>query len=124
MSALVTINFGGGSAMTNLVLIEVGQGEIALQQPDGLTALISSGVTNIGAGSQTVTFATGLKAEFVGTLAVVIQWTPPQEPSITLNNLANGIESPATVSWPTATVPQTQQLTPGQPLTLSGIVSD
>lgn len=121
MYASITVDFAGGSAVTNLVQLRLGQAVVALRQDDGVTAQFSSGITNLAVETQSVSLATGLKAEFTGTITLTIEWTSSQEPSVVLDNLSNAPATPATVTWPTQTVPQTEILTPGEPLTLSGI---
>jgi len=114
VDAQVTINFAGGVASTNLVQVILGQAGLALESGRGAPAAVV-GLTN-------TTVHRG--GAFVGTLALTLSWSG-EDPTVTLDNLVPAAHGgPATVSWPTATGLETQVLTPGNALTLSGIVAD
>lgn len=121
MNAAVTINFAGGTASTCLVQIFVEHAGVALELNQGVAAGIGSAFTNISIAPGAVWFATATGGAFGGTLTLVLQWSG-QDPAILLNNLVPSPHgSPATITWPTAGGQETQVLTPGTPLTLSGI---
>ncbi|MDF7777505.1 hypothetical protein P1X14_19780 [Sphingomonas sp. AOB5] len=123
MSAMVSIDMAAGVASTNVVQLLFGQAEIALGANQGVSCSII-GIANIAITPESVTFATVTGGCFNGSLAMALQLYPSEEPTITLNNLVPGQNGyPATISWPTASGLQTQILTPGNPLTLCGIVS-
>lgn len=124
MSAPIVIDFGGGQATTNIVEVQVTDATIALQAQSGLSASIGSGITNLSVTPDGVSIATGPGAILSGTLALAIDWPSSETPAVTLLNLAPASASPPTLSWPTASGPETQILTQGNPLALSGIVSD
>lgn len=118
----MTIDFGGGAASTSLVQLFVQHAALALDFNQGVAANIAGGVTNLSILPGGLSIATTPGAAFSGTLALVLQWTG-QDPAVTLNNLALATHgNPATITWPTANGQETQILTPGTPLTLSGIV--
>ena len=121
MNAAVTITFAGGTASTNLVQLLVEHAEIALETNDGVATAMDFAFTNISIAPGAVSLATPTGGTFDGTLALVLQWSG-QDPAIILNNLVPAPHGdPATITWPTATGQETQILTPGTPLTLSGI---
>jgi hypothetical protein len=123
VSAVITFDFGGGSATTNRVFIVLQQGDFVLLKNTALAAAISSGMTNLSVISDQIWISAGIGSELQGTLAAPIDWSSPQVPEVILNNLSNSANSPATVSWPTAAGVQTQRLTPGDPLELTGIIA-
>jgi hypothetical protein len=121
VNAAVTINFAGGAASTNLVQVFVEHGEFSLELNEGVATGIGSAFTNVSIAPGTVGFATAAGGAFNGTLTLVLQWSG-QDPAIILNNLVPAPHgNPATITWPTAGGQETQILTPGTPLTLSGI---
>lgn len=121
MIAAVTINFAGGAASASLVQIVVERGEFALGLNDGLATGSGCAFPNISIGSCSLSFATASGGIFDGTLTLGLQWSGPH-PAILLSNLDPSPHgNPATITWPTAQGPETQILTPGTPLTLSGI---
>ena len=123
MDAQVTINFAGGVASTNLVQVILGQAVLALESVRGALADVV-GFTNMTVHPGQVTFAAPTGGAFVWTLALTLSWSG-EDPTVTLDNLVPAAHGgPATVSWPTATGLETQVLTPGNALTLSGIVAD
>ena len=123
MSAEITIFFAGGSATGERVSILVTQGSVQLAGNAGLIVELKSGFANVSATSSEVAFATSAGAKFAGTLALVIEWQTQEVPAVTLNNLSNAANMPTKVTWPTKEGPQTQILTPGNPMPLSGIVN-
>lgn len=124
MSARITINFAGGTATANLVEVSLSNCSVSLSQDYGAAVAMASALTNITVLAAQVTIATAYNAQFNGTLQMPIGWTAGQLPSVTLNNLQNPSGSPATVTWPTATIPQTQVLSPGVAMPLTNIVND
>ena len=119
MDAQVTINFAGGIASTNLVQVVLGQAVLALQSVRGALANIV-GFTNMTVYPAQIVFATPNGGAFDGALS----WSG-EDPTLTLDNLVQAPHgAPATVTWPVAGGTETQILTPGNPLTLSGIVAD
>ncbi|MDF2385708.1 hypothetical protein JMG10_29855 [Nostoc ellipsosporum NOK] len=123
MDAQVTINFAGGVASTNLVQVILGQAVLALESVRGALADVM-GFTNMTVHPAQVTFATPSGGAFVGTLALTLSWNG-EDPTVTLDNLVPSAHGgPATITWPTANGPETQILTTGNALTLSGIVAD
>ncbi|WP_137861335.1 MULTISPECIES: hypothetical protein [unclassified Sphingomonas] len=124
MDAQVTINFAGGVASTNLVQVMLGQAVLALESLRGASASVV-GFTNMTVYAERVTFATQSGGVFDGSLSLVLSWHGG-DPSVTLDNLvpAPSHGNPATITWPTGSGQETQILTPGNALTLSGIVAD
>jgi hypothetical protein len=120
MEATVTIDLGGGAASTNLVQLLVQHAAFALAPNQGVACDIASGVTNVSISPGAISIATASGATFSGTLTLLLQWTG-QDPAVILNNLVPTHGNPATIAWPAASGPETQILTPGTPLTLSGI---
>lgn len=123
MSALVTINFAGGSATSPGVEVVLTDCEVALGANAGVTVAMASALTNIAIVSGQVVISTAVGGQFNGSVAIQISWGSGRTPSVTLNNLHGG-SSPAMVTWPTAVGPQTQILGLGGPISLSGIVDD
>jgi hypothetical protein len=124
MSADISINFAGATAKSNSVGVVLAGCTVSPSADGGVTVAMASALTNITIVSNLVTIATALNAQFSGSLAMAIGWTSEQQPSVTLNNLQNPTDSPATVTWPTASAPQIQILTPGNPMPLTGIVNN
>lgn len=121
MEAAVTIDLAGGVASASLVRILVQGAAVALGPDEGVTGNIAGGITNISILSGGLSIATAPSAAFGGTVTLALQWTGPA-PAVTLDNLAPAPHGePATIRWPTASGQETQILTPGTPLTLSGI---
>ena len=123
MSAVIVINFAGGTATGNTVVVALSGCTVSPSLNAGATVAMASALTNVTVLSSQVEIATGLHAQFNGSLSLSIAWASGAVPAITLNNLASADGNPATVMWPTATGQQTQILSPGNPTTLSGIVS-
>ncbi|HEY4940852.1 MAG TPA: hypothetical protein VII56_05445 [Rhizomicrobium sp.] len=123
MSANVTINFASGSATSSTVEVMLSGCTISPSAVAGASVSMASALTNISVFAGQVMIATAYNAQFNGSLTMAIGWTSGQQPSVTLNNISNPSNSPATVMWPTANGPQIQILSPGNPLTLNGIVS-
>lgn len=119
MNATITVNFAGGAATTSEIELTVTGASIAVTQTGGLS-LNGMSVPAIAIEPGAVTFACMPGASFPGRLALPLALSGPA-PAITLNNLAQA-HNPATVSWPTAYSLQTQILTPGDPLVLTGII--
>jgi hypothetical protein len=95
---------------------------MSMLAPDqGVAGSNIGGITNISILGGGLSIATALGGMFDGSLTLALQWTG-QDPALTLDNLAPTHGSPATITWPTATRPETQILTPGTPMVLSGIV--
>jgi hypothetical protein len=121
VNAAVTINLAGGAASTDLVQILVERAEFALELNEGVATGIGCAFTNISICRGAVSFATAAGGVFDGTLILALQWSG-EDPVVMLNNLVpvpHG--NPATITWPTVHGQETQILTPGTPLTLSGI---
>jgi len=121
MNAAVTIDFGGGTASAGIVRIAVEQAQVALGLNEGVATGIGGSFTNIAILAGAVSFATAAGGTFGGTLTLMLQWSG-QDPAVTLDNLSFAHGNAATITWPTADGQQTQILTPGNPLTLNGIV--
>ncbi|HEX8380452.1 MAG TPA: hypothetical protein VF619_07885 [Allosphingosinicella sp.] len=129
MSATITVDFAGGSAAATEISVVLANARFVLDlnQATALTARSGprgSGPTNLSAQSGRVSIASGIGARLDATLALTIEWQPPDTPEITLNNMENPPNSPATVTWPTSGGPATQILAPGNPLPLNGLVPD
>lgn len=122
MSALVTINFAGGSATSPGVEVLLADCAVAPGADAGVTVAMASALTNIAITSAQIVIATAVGAQFNGSVAIQIAWHSGQTPRLTLNNLQIGTDGPATVTWPTPVGPQTQLLVSGNPLLLSDIV--
>ena len=122
MSALITINFADGAATSSNVFVLLADCTVAPGPSAGVVVAMASALTNVSVTNAQVAIATANGARFNGSVAIAVGWASGQEPGVTLNNLQNGSEGQATVTWPTATGPQTQILTPGDPMVLSGIV--
>ena len=123
MSALVTINFAGGSATSPGVEVVLTDCEVAPGANAGVTVAMASALTNISIASAQIVISTAVGGQFNGSVAIQISWDSGRMPSVTLNNLHNDA-GPAMVTWPTAIGPQTQILVSGFPMSLSGIVDD
>ncbi|MGH6616991.1 hypothetical protein [Sphingomonas sp.] len=123
MTALITINFANGTAASNGVDVLLTNCQVAPGADYGVVVAMASALTNISVFNSQVVISTATSALFNGSLTIQISWKSGAEPSVTLNNLHNSGGSPATVSWPTESGPQTQILSPGDPQTLSGIVN-
>jgi hypothetical protein len=124
MSALITINFAGGTATSPGVEVVLTDCQVAPGVNSGVTVAMASALTNISVVGGQIVISTAVGGQFNGSVAIQISWGSGKTPSVTLNNLHNSASSPATVSWPTAIGPQTQILAPGDPISLSGIVGD
>jgi hypothetical protein len=123
MSASITINFAGGTATSTGVEVALANCQVAPGSEYGVSVAMASALTNITVLSNQVTISTATDALFNGSLSIQISWGSGPEPGVTLNNLHNNTSSPAMVTWPTKDGPQTQILSPGDPITLSGIVN-
>ncbi|HXC55140.1 MAG TPA: hypothetical protein VNU97_07590 [Rhizomicrobium sp.] len=121
MTASITINFANGVAASNTVDVMLTNCTVSAGLNSGVTVAMASALTNVTVTSTQVAVATALNAQFNGSVTIAIGWTSGQQPEVTLNNLLNN-SGPATVTWPTASGPQTQILTPGDPMALAGIV--
>lgn len=123
MNAPVMIDFAGGAAATSPVQLRPIGGSFVLQA-NQRTAAAVAGFTSIAMLPGGVSFACAVGGIFDGTLAMVLEWSG-QDPQIVLDNLVPAAHGgPATISWPTATGQETQILSPGNPLTLTGIIGD
>ncbi|MGK6319616.1 hypothetical protein [Sphingomonas sp. DT-204] len=123
MSALITINFAGGSATSPGVEVVLTDCQVAPGANSGVTVAMASALTNITVVAAQIVISTAVGGQFNGSIAIPISWDSGQTPSVTLNNLHNSAGSPAMVTWPTKAGPETQILSPGDPMSLSGIVS-
>lgn len=122
MSALITINFAGGTAASNNVFVILTNCAVAPGAQSGVVVAMASGLTNISIFAGQVGIATATGGKFDGSVAIEISWSAGSQPIVTLNNLQNSTTNPATVTWPTAGGPETQILSPGDPMVLTGIV--
>lgn len=122
MSALITINFAGGAATSTSVDVVLSNCTVATSMDAGVSVAMASALTNITVVSGQVTIATATGAQFNGSIVIAIDWSSGPAPAVTLNNLNNATR-PATVTWPTEAGPETQILTPGDPMMLAGIVN-
>ncbi|HVZ52650.1 MAG TPA: hypothetical protein VG986_11835 [Pseudolabrys sp.] len=122
MSALISINFAGGSATANYVTVVLSNCTVSPGANQGATVAMASALTNITVTANEVSIATAQNARYNGTLSLAIGWSSGQRPAVTLNNLEKDGQSPATITWPTTNGPATQILTPGSAMPLSGIV--
>lgn len=122
MSANITINFADGTATSSVVSIALSDCSISPGAESGVSVAMASALTNVTATAAEVAIATALDAKFSGSAQIAIGWAGGQVPAVTLNNLRNDT-TPATVTWPTASGPQAQILTPGDSVQLAGIVS-
>lgn len=123
MSALITINFAGGSATSPGVEVMLTDCQVAPGVNSGVVVAMASALTNITVVGAQIVISTAVGGQLNGSVAIQISWSSGQTPSVTLNNLRNNAGSPAMVTWPTKGGPQTQILSPGDPISLSGIVS-
>lgn len=121
MDAPIMIDFAGGTAATSPVRVVPVDASFVLQANAQTVAAIA-GFTSIAILPDGISFATAVGGVFEGTLTMVLQWSGA-DPQIALDNLVPGAHGgPATISWPTPTGEETQILSPGTPLTLTGIV--
>jgi hypothetical protein len=123
MSAMININFRSGSATGFAIALTLTDCTASLGPEAGVALNTASGLTNITVLPGRVTIATALDAQLNGDLSLSIDWTSGQQPTIELDGLQPSGNDPATATWPTAAGPVTQQLAPGIPLALAGIVS-
>jgi hypothetical protein len=123
MSATITVNFAGGTATNPGVDVVLGSCAVAPSMQNGVSVAMASALTNISVTSGQVAIATAVGAQFNGSARLTISWTQGAQPTVTLNNLKNDSGSPALVTWPTSSGPQTQILSPGDPMALAGIVN-
>jgi hypothetical protein len=122
VNPLVTIDFAGGVAATSLVQIILDQAVIAPGVNQGVTTAVGA-FTNLSVWPDQVAFATSVGGVFDGTLSLALG-LGAEDPTVTLNNLVPSAKGEAaTITWPTASGPEIQILTPGNPLTLSGITA-
>lgn len=124
MSAIVTINFAGGSATSPGVEVVLTDCEIAPGTNAGVTVAMASALTNIAITSSQIMISTAVGSQFSGSVAIQISWDSGRMPVLTLSNLQTSTKGPATVTWPTAAGLQTQILVSGDPLSLPGIIDD
>jgi len=123
MSALIKIDFAGGTAASNNVFVALTNCTVAPSAQNGVVVAMASALTNISVLSGQVMIATATGAQFNGSVAIAISWVAKDQPTVTLNNLQNGVNNPATVTWPTSGGQETQILSPGDPMVLTGIVN-
>jgi hypothetical protein len=89
----------------------------------GVVLAMVSALANISVFRNQVTVATAVGAQFNGSIAIAVDWISAETPAVTLNNLQNGANSPATVIWPTSTGSEIQIFNPGDPMVLAGIIN-
>jgi type 1 fimbria pilin len=114
MSANITIDFGGAATSVPVELV-LSNCAISVGPQQGVSIKMSSAYISVVANQ--VSIGTMIGAQLNGWVEVAIDWAAPLWPAVTLDNL----EGPATVTWPTASGPQTRNLTPGNPTELTGI---
>ncbi|OWJ63607.1 hypothetical protein [Inquilinus limosus] len=124
MSALIRIDFAGGTATSGNVSVVLTDCTVAPSAQNGVVVAMASALTNISVLSDQVTIATTTGAQFNGSVAIAISWVEGGQPSVALDNLQIGGGNPATVTWSTSGGPETQILASGDPLALVGIVND
>ena len=115
----ITINFSDVTLSSTTSSIQLTGVSYELNVAEGLsiagTVTFSSMYVTTGAISFNVTSGTSFNA---AVQAKVTSNTPGDPPMIEVTNFAGTV----TVTWPTATGPQTQTLESGNPMTLSGYV--
>jgi hypothetical protein len=124
MSASISINFANAIAVSNSVTIVFQDATVSPGLQNGVAVAMASALTNVTVLSGEVMFATATSAQFNGSIAIAIAWTDGHTPTVTLNNLQNSGSNHAMVTWPTSAGPQTQILTPGDPMPLTGIIDN
>jgi hypothetical protein len=120
MNATITINFANATATGNNVSLALNGCSVSPGANAGVSVAMASALTNINILAGQVEIATAFNAQFNGSMSIAIGWQDGQQPEVTLNNLENS-KSPATVTWPTESGPETQILSPGDPMILTGI---
>lgn len=121
MQAEITLAFNGATAASSPVFVALDGATLAVSVVQGVTVAMTSGFTNVAVTASQLSFATMPKAQFGGTLQLQISWNAGTLPAVTLANVLPS-SNPPTVSWPTASGPQHQVLSSGDPMSLSGII--
>jgi hypothetical protein len=115
----ITINFSNVTLFSTNSSIQLTGGTYGLDVSEGLsisgTVSFSSMYVTTGAISFNVTSGTAFNAQVEAKVTSSTAGTPP---SIEVTNFSGTV----TVTWPTATGPQTQTIESGNPMTLSGYV--
>lgn len=122
MSVVVTLT--GATATTNSVKIALveNSAHYGLAAAQGVQINGTFAFNTLSITQNAVQFGVSPGASFTGAVTLnVIPNAPSGAPSILVSNL--DVDS-ATVTYPTNDGPETQMLTPGQELTLSGFVVD
>ncbi|MEZ0242904.1 MAG: hypothetical protein ACAH11_05975 [Sphingomonas sp.] len=115
--SVVTINFLNAEATDTTCAIWVTNGEVVLNYEDFLSISSSVNYNYLQATSGAVCFDVAQGVAFTAGIQVPV--TATQDPEITVTNFSGTV----TVTWTTASGPETQTLMPGNPMTLSGFVS-
>lgn len=117
--ASITVNFSNATLSSTTSSILLTGGSYGLAVADALsisgTVTFSSMYITTGAISFNVASGTSFNAQVEANVSSAAAGTPP---AIEVTNFSGTV----TVTWPTATGPQTQTLESGNPLTLSGYV--
>ena len=120
----VTVTFTGATATTNSVKIALveNSAHYVLAASQGVSVNGTFTFTSLSITQNAVQFGVTPSATFNGTIVLDVAPNQPGGlPSILVSNL--NVDT-ATVTYPTNEGPETQVLTPGQELTLSGFVVD
>jgi len=120
----VVVTFTGATATTNSVKIGLveNSAHYTLASSQGVSVNGTFTFNTLSITQNAVVFGVSPGAAFTGTLTLdVVPNAANVPPSLLVSNL--NVDS-ATVTYPTNDGPETQVLTPGQELTLSGFVID
>jgi hypothetical protein len=122
MSATITVNFGAQTQSVSAATVALGNATVSLSPEGGVSCAFSTALNNFWVWSNYVMFGSEGGAQFTGSVSIGIVWASGATPTVTISSLTTA-GAPAMVTWPTASGPATQVLTPNTPMPLNGIVS-
>ena len=118
----VTLSLTNATATSGNVSIQLTghTGAYKVMQSNPLAVSGSFTFTSLSITASTLAFNVASGASFTGNITVNIDPADGKTPSMVVNNLT---ADTVMVTWPTEDGPETQQLTPGTPMVLSGFVT-
>jgi hypothetical protein len=116
----IELNYQNATLSANTAVISVGHGgsfTLARNEFLSINGTFTFATLNISSGAISF-YNTASGTSVNGTVSIPV--TATQDPTITASNFSGTV----TLSWPSSEGPQYQQLSPGDPITLTGFVQD
>jgi hypothetical protein len=117
-AANIVFTFSSAEPTSNSIQMRLLGSNFSIGRYTGLSFSISTPISSFEATSTTLYMGLFSGTTFTGTVTDLIQFQPGASPAVEVTNFTGTVS----VSWPTNDGPETQILTPGEPLALSGVV--